>query len=390
MAEPLSLFLVAAEPSGDELGATLCQHLFDLYGEENLTFYGVGGPKMAAYGVPQPFDISELSVLGLLEGLKAYPRVVARADQMAELASAQPLDGAVLIDSWGFTLRVAQRLRKQQPQLPLIKYVAPQVWASRQGRARALAKTVDHVLTLQPFEPPYFERVGLKASFVGHPVLDNPPSGDANEFRERYQLGERKVLICLFGSRNAEWRQLSETFLETLMLVHQRYGEEVALIAPLSPTIATAVRTRLSSIPHEVLPLMLVDEPEKADAFAAADLALACSGTVVTQLAAQGVPAVVAYKLSPLGYALAKLYVRAPHISLTNMALNERAFPEYVQGEATPEALCNALTVWLDDDKARKVARQKGLEAVRLMRGEGGAGRRAAEAVLDTLWHGQP
>jgi lipid-A-disaccharide synthase len=381
----LSLFLVAAEPSGDELGAALCRELEAILGREGVEFHGVGGPRMAAFGVPQPFDISELSVLGLVEGLKAYPKVIKRADQMAELAQLQPLHGAVLIDSWGFTLRVAKRLRRAMPELPIIKYVGPQVWASRPGRARALAEVADTVLTLQPFEPAYFERAGMHATFVGHPTLDKAPEGDGQAFRQRYGLKDKTLVLCLFGSRRAEWTHLGATLIDAVGILHARYGDRLAFVAPLSHSLATQIRAGFAGIDPATHPIILMDEVEKSDAFNAANMALACSGTVVTQLASHGVPTVVAYRLSALNHAVVRLYVKAPHISLVNMALGERAFPEFVQGQARPEALADALSLWIDDSDLAQDVSAKGLQAVARMRGQGGAARRAAEAVLDAV-----
>lgn len=384
MTAPRRLYLVAAEPSGDELGAQLCRHLDEL-SDRPVEFSGAGGPRMGAFGVPQPFDMRELAVMGIVEGLTVYSKVIHYADMLAQEAARMPLDAAVLIDSWGFTIRVAQRLKKLRPDLPIIKYVAPQVWASRKGRARSLAKAADHVLTLHPFEPAYFEKVGLPATFVGQPALDVPPAGNGAAFRERYGLGDRIVVLVLFGSRQAEWQNLSESFLETLVELHARHGDRIAMIAPLSENIATRARARLATLPQEACPLMVVDEPEKEDAFAAGDIALACSGTVVTQLAMQGVPTVVAYRLSPLGYAIARLYVHLPHISIVNMAAEKRLFPEFVQAEARPRAMADALTTWIDDPASRRNVSEEALATIARMRGDGGAGVRAAEAVLDIL-----
>ena len=179
--------------------------------------------------------IDELAVLGWIEGLKIYPKVVARADETAALALEEAPDVAVLIDSWGFTLRVAQRLRRLMPELPIVKYVGPQVWASRPGRAKTLAAAADLVLTLQPFEPPYFEAAGLEARFVGHPALDRPASGDAAAFRVRYAIPpERPIVLVLFGSRAGETARIMPAFIETMARLKAERGENIALVAPLA------------------------------------------------------------------------------------------------------------------------------------------------------------
>lgn len=381
---PLTLFLVAAEPSGDALGAALMAALRERLGER-VRFEGVGGLRMEAGGLRSAFDISDLAILGFVEGLRAYPRVVRRADEAAAHAVAVQPDAAVLIDSWGFTLRVAQRLRRLMPGLAIIKYVGPQVWASRPGRARTLAAAVDHVLTLQPFEPPLFEAAGLRATFVGHPALDEPPQGDRWAFRARYRINDGDLVVgVLFGSRPAEPRRLADVFAEAGALLRQRYGGRLALVAPLAGSVATQVRAWAIEDPR-LADMILIDEGEKADAMAAMDVAMACSGTVVTELAAAGAPAVVVYKIGALTWLALKPIFRAPHISLVNMAAGERVLPEFVQGEASAPAIADAVIRFLDDPAYAAVVRGKLAEAVARMRGPGGASARTAEAILAVL-----
>lgn len=383
--KPLKVFLVAAEPSGDRLGGDLAAALRARLGE-NVTFCGVGGPRMAGHGVASPFDIDELSVLGFIEGIRAYPRVVRRADETAALAVAEEPDIAVLIDSWGFTLRVAQRLRRLMPDLPIVKYVGPQVWASRPGRARTLAQVADLVLTLQPFEPPYFEREGLAARFVGHPALDHAPDGDGAAFRARYGIAaDAPVVLVLFGSRASEVRRMAPVFADAMARVRDQVGDRLAFVAPLAPAVATLVRAAASDDPrlHEAI---MVDEPEKDDAFAAADAALACSGTVVSELAMAGVPSAVAYRVHPLTSLLAGWVMTAPHVSLVNMSAGERVLPEFLQNAATGEALADAVVRFLEDADYAADVRSKLAQAVARMRGDGApAIERAADAVLELL-----
>jgi lipid-A-disaccharide synthase len=379
------VFLVAAEPSGDRLGADLIAALRERLGD-GVAFSGVGGPRMSRHGVACPFNIDELAVLGFIEGLKAYSRVVRRADQTAALAVEVQPDIAVLIDSWGFTLRVAQRLRRLLPALPIVKHVAPQVWASRPGRARTLAKAADLVLTLQPFEPPYFERAGLEARFVGHPALDRPFAGDGAGFRARTGIApDARVALVLFGSRAGEVRRMAPVFAEVMVLLGARFGPELRFVAPLAEAVATQVRAAAADDPrlHEAV---MVDEPDREDAFAAADVALACSGTVVTELAQAGTPAVVVYKFGALSHLLVKLVFVAPHVSLVNMSAGERVLPELIQGEATGEAVASAAARFLEDAGYAAETRAKLAAAVARMRGSGGsASGRAADAVIELL-----
>ncbi len=167
--KPAKVMLVAAEASGDVLGAGLARALKVM--APGIELVGVGGDKMAEEGIISPFDIGELSVLGIFEGVAAYPRVVARVRDTLALAAREKPDVAVLIDSWGFTLRVAQGLKKRFPRIKVIKFVGPQVWASRPGRAKTLAATIDHLLSILPFDAPHYAPYGLPVTFVGNPTM---------------------------------------------------------------------------------------------------------------------------------------------------------------------------------------------------------------------------
>ncbi|HAQ36641.1 MAG TPA: lipid-A-disaccharide synthase, partial [Alphaproteobacteria bacterium] len=245
MTRPARILLVAAESSGDRLGADLMRAMRSGC-ERELEFFGTGGAGMAAEGLHSAFDISELSVLGLFEAVSAYPRVVRRADEVAALANEVQPDIAVLIDSWGFTLRVAQRLRAQIPDLPLVKFVGPQVWATRAGRAATLAKTVDHLLTIHSFDAPMFEAHGLETTFVGNPALEREWSGDGTAFRARHAIpAHANVLSVLFGSRPAELRRIYEPFARAVGRLREA-NPDLSVVVPLAEPIEAAARERLA------------------------------------------------------------------------------------------------------------------------------------------------
>ena len=377
--------LVAAEASGDALGAGLAAALRARLGA-GVRFVGVGGPRMAAQGVASPFDIAELSVLGFAEGVAAYRRVVRRADQTAALALAQAPDVAVLIDSWGFTLRVAQRLRRLSPGLPLVKYVGPQVWASRPGRARTLAATVDHLLALHPFDAPYFEAAGLATTVVGSPVLARDFAGaDGARFRAARGIApDAPLLLALPGSRPGEVRRLAAPFGEAVRRLRAAHrGLEVAV--PVAATVAGQVRAAVA----DWGPLHLVEEAhagERDDALVAGDVALACSGTATTELALAGVAVVVGYRLGALTAAAAKLIVTTRWASLVNVAAGAEVMPEFIGRRCTPAPLAAAVAARLDDPalRARQCFAQN--EALAAMgAGAGDPAGRAADAVLEVL-----
>ena len=380
----LTLMLVAAEASGDALGAALAARLRDRLGD-GVRFVGVGGPRMAAEGIASPFDIAELSVLGFAEGVAAYRRVVRRADETAALAARERPDAAVLIDSWGFTLRVAQRLRRLDPALPLVKYVGPQVWASRPGRARTLAATVDHLLALHPFDAPFFERAGLATTVVGSPVMARSfDPADATRFRvARGFAPDAPVLLVLPGSRPGEVRRLASVFGEAVRRLRASHpGLEV--VVPVASTVAGVVRAQVARWGP---PVHLVDEGfGRDDALVAGTVALACSGTATTELALAGVPVVMAYRLGPLTHLAARVLVTTRWASLVNVAAQAEVMPEFIQGAASPAALARAVAARLDDPalRARQVAAQD--EALdRMGRGGPDPSAQAADALLAVL-----
>ncbi len=382
---PLCVMLVAAEASGDALGGALAQALRTRLGER-VRFVGIGGARMAAQGVRSPFDIAELSVLGLLEGVRAYPRVRRRAREAAALARRERPDIAVLIDSWGFTLRVAQRLRRIDPAMPLVKYVGPQVWASRPGRAKTLAGAVDLLLSIHAFDAPYFEGAGLRTLFVGNSSMSRDLSA-ADPRRLRRRIGAAPgdpILLVLPGSRPGEVARLAQPFGEAAARL-KATRPALQVVVPVAATVAEPLRSAMAPWPFPVHPVE--DEAGKLDAMAAAAVALTCSGSVTTELALAGCPMVVAYRMAPLTHAVLKRLVTTEWITLFNIAAGREVAPERVQGRCTGEILAQDLARLLDDPalRARQIADQSA--ALELMgRGQGGdPAARAADAVIAML-----
>lgn len=383
MSRPLKIMLVAAEASGDALGAGLARALRARLGQ-GVSFVGIGGPRMAAEGVVSPFDIAELSILGWIEGLRAYRTVRRRVAETAALAAREQPDAVVLIDSWGFTIRVAEAIRAARPDVPLIKYVGPQVWASRPGRARTLARAVDHLLALYSFDAPWFEREGLPTTVVGSSALHVDMGGaDGAAFRARRGVTpDAKLLLILPGSRPAEIARMTPVYEATVKrLKAQDPSLEVAVVA--AGTVSKDVVGRVSAWPFRV---HVVDEAEKYDAMRAATAALATSGTVSTELALAGAPMVIAYKIGGASYQLMKRLVTAEHITLFNIAAGERIAPEFIQGEASAENLAAAVGRLLNDPQAAAEQARRQTAALDLM-GRGGPdpSTLAAEAVLRVI-----
>jgi lipid-A-disaccharide synthase len=383
MTRPLKIMLVAAEASGDALGAGLAVALRRQLGAD-VTFVGVGGPRMAEQGIVSPFDISDLSVLGWIEGLKAYGVVRRRVADTVALATAEGPDAVVLIDSWGFTIRVAAALKAALPGVPLIKYVGPQVWASRPGRAKTLARSVDHLLALYAFDAPWFEREGLATTVVGSQALHVDMSGaDPAAFRASQGIaGTAPLLVVLPGSRPSEIRLMTPVYEAAIArLKAADPALEIAVVA--AGTVAADVTARVATWPFRA---HVVDETRKYAAMRAADVALATSGTVSTELALAGVPAVIAYRFQPLSYAIMKPFFTGKYATLFNHAADAEIARELIQNDATPETVAAEVGRLLADPAARRAQAARQTAALDLMGREGrDPSQIAAEAVLRVI-----
>lgn len=378
--EPL-IYVVAAERSGDLLGAGLIRAL-RAKGGPNITFRGMGGDAMAQEGVATTVSIEGLSILGFFDGVKAYGRIKSRvAELVADIVEHKP-SAVVLIDSWGFMLRVAQGVRAIDPSIKLIKYVGPQVFATRPGRAKTLAAAVDHLMTILSFDGRYYEPHGLPVTFVGNPTLDRTEPGDGAGFRGQHGIAaDAETVLVLFGSRKSEIERMGPDLYETVRRLKSARDITPIIVAagPVAEHLAPyAERAR------KAFGAVVVGEEEKRDAFAAADVALACSGTVVTELATAGVPTVTGYKLGWFTWAIIRAFsiMKAPFISLVNIAADEMLVPEFVQTRVRASLLSKAVSDLLADPGRRHALSARLMETTKAMRGRGDASERAAETVL--------
>jgi len=341
---------------------------------------------MAEHGIDSPIDITPLSILGFVEGLKTYPTIMrlVRA-AVGDIMSAGP-DMVVLIDSWGFMMRVAERLKKRGYDGKIVKYVAPQVWAMREGRTKVLARSVDHLLTIHSFDAPYFEREGLPVTYVGNPVFDTDyMQGDGEGLRDRYNIpAGAPVIVVLFGSRPSEIARLAGPFADAIEILRRKFPRAV-FVSPVAASVATQVGAQAAT-DMRLQDVILLGEEEKYNIFATSTAAIACSGTVTTQTACAGIPAVIGYKLSPLTWAIASRLYKPDHVSIVNIAAGERLMPECIQGECTGEKMAAELSIYIENPKARASASKALIEQTQKMRGSGGnSGARASKAILDLL-----
>jgi lipid-A-disaccharide synthase len=368
--------LVAGEPSGDALGARLMAALrAEAAGE--VRFSGVGGHRMAQEGLHSLFPMSELSVMGVFSVIPHVPRILRRLRETAAAALALRPDVVVTIDSPGFNLRLARRLHGRG--IPLVHYVAPTVWAWKPGRARRIARWLDRLLVLLPFEPPYFERHGLGCDFVGHPAVEDP-AGDGAAFRRRHAIPDGAPLLCAMpGSRHGEIERLLPIYGETLRGLRAR-SPDLHVVVPAVAWLEPAIRAAVAGWGRTAV---VPESTEKLDAFAAADVALVKSGTGALEVAVAGLPCIVTQRLGPLSGWLARRLLRVPHVSLVNLLLHDMAQPELLQNDCNPAKLAAALAGLLADGEARQRQREQGRRAAEMVGlGSVPPSRRAARAVL--------
>lgn len=374
MSGPVKLFLIAGEPSGDRLGGAL------MAGLETLTqveFAGIGGPLMQAEGMASLFPMEELSVMGIAEVLPKYLHLKRRIREAAEAVLASGAKALVTIDSPDFCLRVAAIVKARRPEFRTIHYVAPSVWAWRPGRAAKMAKVVDHVLALLPFEPPYMTAVGMTCDFVGHPVVAEPLASD----QERAAFaGPGPLLLALPGSRRGEVTRLAPVFGAVVARLHERHSDlRVAL--PTVRGVSGLVRELTAG--WAVRPEIIQDAGRKRGAFAAADVALAASGTVSLELAANGCPMVIAYDMHPLTLWLMRRAALIDTVTLVNLVSETRVVPEFIGPDCRPGKITPALEAVLADPSAQAAA--MALTMDRLGKGGEPPGLRAARSVLGAL-----
>ncbi len=381
----MRIFLIAGEASGDRLGAALMEGLSDLL-DDDVEFLGVGGPLMQAQGMESLFPMDELSVMGLAEVLPKYRQLKRRIAETAETALQAKPDVMISIDSPDFCLRVA-KLVKAASDIRTVHYVAPSVWAWREGRATKMAKVIDHVLALLPFEPPLMEAAGMECNFVGHPVVSEPQASnvEATLFRAKHKLGQNKTLLVLPGSRRGEVSRLTPVFGAALQEIVQA-EPDLKLVIPTTGNVTDLVREAVADWP--VKPVILdprgmepeVYKLEKAAAFAAADAALAASGTVSLELAAAGTPMVIAYDMNWLSRILISRMLKVDTVTLVNLVSETRTVPEFIGKNCLPEKIAPAVVKVLGGARGQQEAME--LTMQRLGRGGQRPGLRAAHAVL--------
>jgi lipid-A-disaccharide synthase len=390
----LGIALVAAEESGDQLGAALMRAIKERTAGR-VRFAGVGGREMAREGLAGPFPIDELAIIGFAAIPRQLPLILRRIGETAQLVLATKPDVLVIIDSPDFTHRVARRVRAAAPSIPILDYVSPTVWAWRSGRARAMRHYVDHVMALLPFEPRAHQRLGgPPCTYVGHPLLEQLAQLRPSRAEAERRRADPPILLVLPGSRSAEIRRLLPIFGNALALLAAGPAR-LEIVLPTLPHLRERITSATAGWP--LRPRIVVEAKDKQAAFRVARAALAKSGTVTLELALAGIPMVTAYKVSLLEEIVARLAIHVPSAILPNLILEENVVPEFLQRRCTPQNLADALAPLLvqSPQRQRQIDAFTRLDSVmRLDAGQPGTpqspSRRAADLVLGLAQRSAP
>jgi lipid-A-disaccharide synthase len=380
VSDVLRVGMVAGEASGDQIGAHLMAALKAR--RKPILFAGIGGPKMAAQGLESQFPMDRLSVRGYAEALRHYREIMSIRRRLGSAMIAERPDLFIGVDSSDFNLGLERRLRDAG--IPTVHYVSPSVWAWRGWRVRRVARSVSRILVMFPFEAPLYEKAGVPVTYVGHPLADVIPLNPAKvEARAQLRLPARKLIVALLpGSRRSEMHYMGAAFL----LAAHRFRQEVHDVHFVCPTVTRETRDMFERAVHEHqrtdLPLTLLFG-HSHEALAAADLALVASGTATLEAALFKTPMVIAYRQSPLTWALMRSMLYLPYVGMPNVLAGEKLVPELLQGEATPGALAAALLALLRDTAAQRRQVERFHEFHHLLRQN--TAEKAADAVLSLL-----
>lgn len=366
-----SVFLVAGESSGDTHGAHLVRAL--RAAEPAIRCEGLGGEQMAAAGMSLRHDLAGRAIMGFTEVLKSLGYIRRIFNETVEHLSKERPDCLVLIDYPGFNIRLAEKAKTLG--IPVVYYISPQVWAWKKGRIHTLARTVDRMLLILPFEVPLYREVGLRCSYVGHPLMDHIPEVPIEGlFRGPMTIG------LLPGSREQEIGRILPVMLEVAQGIRARHPEARFV----TPCVNAERQAQIEAL-AEGFPL----ETTVGKAYEVLDAARFCmvaSGTATVETCIFGAPMVIIYRISPISYRLARMLVRIDHVGMVNILAKRRIVPEFIQQDATPEKILPVALDLIEETPARSEM-LKELEAVCQKLGSGGASARAAGEILEVI-HG--
>lgn len=370
--------IVAGEASGDIYGADLVTEAHKV--DPDLHFFGIGGARMREAGVETLVDSADMAVVGLVEVLKHFNVISAAFLQLKKILRHNPPSLLILIDYPGFNLRLAKVAKKAG--VKVLYYISPQIWAWRQGRVKKIARLVNRMAVILPFEAPFYERAGVPVSFVGHPMLDLVKvEKDRDSAAASFGLDPSRQIVGLFpGSRTNEIERLLPVILDAATLLRKRFPD-LQFVLPLASTLseeAIAARLREAGVQAAIIQGRIHDLIRSCDAI------ISVSGTVTLEIALVGTPMVIIYRLSPLTYQLAKRLVKIDHIGLCNIVAGETAVQELIQDDANGAGIAAEIEAILGNADYNRAIRQK-LATVRGRLGGGGASRNVAQLTISMM-----
>ena len=377
---PVRIMMAAGEPSGDKHGAHLIEALRESV--PDLTVWGMGGERMARQGAEILVPMEAVTVMGFVEALAKIPAALSARRTLLKEADRQKPDLAVLIDSPGFNLGLAEKLKKRA--VPVLYFICPQVWAWRKGRLKKMSRILDGVAAILPFEEQMLKDAGIDARYVGHPLVGQTDTGltveQAN--RDLGLEGNGRILGLLPGSRPGEVFRIFPVMLEAVKLLIGKIGpfEPVLALSEMVTKEDAERMIRSAGVPVEIV------ENKAQSVIKASHVAVAASGTVALEAALLNTPLIVVYKMSWISYRIARTLIQVPYISLVNLLADRQVVPEIIQGDLTPERIAEEVrSVWDDGDKRKAVS--DGLADVRRSLGASDAGRNTADMVLELIGH---
>ncbi len=379
----LEIFLVAVEESGDRLGGALMRALKER-ASVPLRFTGVGGREMTEAGLTSLLPVEDFSIIGFAAIPRRLPRILSHMYKTVRAVLARRPHALVIIDSPGFTLRVAQWVHRFDRSIPIVDYVSPSVWAWRSGRAKSMQRYIDHVLALLPFEPGVHRKLGgPPCSYVGHPLIEEVAKLRPNNAEAMRRRADPPIIVAMPGSRSGEIQKLAAIFGKTLGLVQERVGP-IDVVVPTVPHLLAKVTLATQSWP--VKPRIVVGQAEKQEALRTARAALAKSGTTTLELAISGIPMVAAYRASELEAVVIRRLVKVPSYILANLVIGQNIVPELMQEDCTPEKLADALVPLIGDtpERRRQVEAFSWLDTIMEI-GSRAPAARAADIVLGSV-----
>ena len=391
----LKILIIAAEPSGDKLGANLMRGLIqELNGREEIIFQGIGGPLMKNMGAISFYDFNDLSLMGFTEIIPNIFKILKIVARLSEYGLAWNPDVIISIDSPDFSLKISKKIKSKWPNAKTIHYVAPSVWAWRPNRAKKMSKYIDHVLAILPFEPNYMRKAGISCEFVGHPIVTEelPSNQDIRLFRSSLGIDrETPIVSILPGSRKSEISKMLPIYLKGLELIVKRFPNLILVLA--SPLNVSEVVTQY--LQKSKLPIIqisekdnpLIFEERKKMLFSTSLAAIATSGTVTLELARMGAPFLVAYRSSLITEILLKMLVTTKSATLINILTGRKDIPELLFSECTPKNIFSVLSSLLTNSQLVKSQR---ISVEKAMVDLGSLGldpkTRAAKSVLNFIY----